>query len=288
MSSYQTGVSPPITVPSVRERKHSSKKIVALTAYDYTTALLLDREDVDIILVGDSVASIVQGESNTLPVTLDDMVYHCRAVSKGVKRALVVGDLPFLSYQISPEDAIRSAGRLLKEGRVGAVKLEGGMAVADTIKRIVAVDIPVMGHVGLTPQSYHRMGGHKIQGRSHGDENGSWERILEDALQVEASGAFAIVIEGVPADLATEITKRVTIPTIGIGAGSQCDGQILVTHDMLGLGITDPPRFVKKYLQLSDQIGEAVRNYAEEVRSGAFPSAEHTLTNLPIKQLKRA
>ena len=260
----------------------ASGKITALTAYDFIFAKILDACGIDIILVGDSVATIVQGYENTLPVSLDEMVYHCRCVSRAVTRALVVGDLPFMSYQSSSDRALESAGRLIKEGGVAAVKLEGGIFVAQAIEKIVQCDIPVMGHVGLTPQSFHRMGGHKLQGRVKGDrltlKAGSRERIIEDALAVEGAGAFAVVLEGMPAELAAEITERLSVPTIGIGAGLGCDGQILVTHDMLGMNPDFRPKFVKAYADLSDTISQAVKSYMHEVRQDLFPAPQHTFS----------
>lgn len=268
----RTNLSEPVTVPSLERYKKSGTKLVALTAYDFTTARILDRAGVDLLLVGDSVASVFQGEKNTLPVTLEQMAYHCRCVTRGVERALVIGDMPFLSYQPSAERAIESAGMLLKEGGVSAVKLEGGIHVAETIRRIVEVDIPVVGHIGLTPQSYHRMGGHKKQGRKgEGSKAGSKERVIEDALAVQESGAFLIVLEGIPADLASELTELLEIPTIGIGAGKGCDGQILVVNDMLGCDPDFTPSFVKQYANLYETIQGAVSSYCEEVRSGEFP-----------------
>jgi 3-methyl-2-oxobutanoate hydroxymethyltransferase len=269
-----------VTVPSILARKGSTQKITALTCYDFTTARILDTTAIDLILVGDSVSTVVQGNDNTLPVTLDEMVYHCRCVSRGIERALVVGDLPFMSYQASPWQAVESAGRLIKQGGVAAVKLEGGVYISEAIERIVQCDIPVVGHVGLTPQSFHRMGGHKVQGKSKSDrytlKAGSRERVIEDALAVERAGAFALVVEGVPADLATEITRAVAIPTIGIGAGAGCDGQILVITDMLGMNSDFKPKFVKEYANLANVIGESVNQYITEVHGGEFPSPEHT------------
>lgn len=266
-----------VTVPSFSVFKSEAKKITALTAYDFTTAQILDRAGVDLILVGDSLGCVVQGFETTLPVTLDEMVYHCHCVTRAVSRALVVGDLPFMSYQVSAEQALASAGRLVKEGGVAAVKLEGGLHMASSIRRLVEVDIPVMGHVGLTPQSYHRMGGHKVQGRHHDDEciPGSRERILQDALAVEEAGAFSLVVEGVPSDLAAEITHMLSIPTIGIGAGRGCDGQIMVVNDMLGMNPDFAPRFVKHYARLAQEIDSAVTCYIEEVRNGDFPAEEN-------------
>jgi 3-methyl-2-oxobutanoate hydroxymethyltransferase len=253
----------------------------------------VDSAGVDVILVGDSVATVVQGHETTIPVSLDEMIYHCRCVTRGVERALVVGDLPFLSYQQSVSDAITSAGRLLKEGGVGAVKLEGGRHMAETVQAISAVDIPVMGHIGLTPQSFHRMGGHRVQGKSHrrGKLHGvrSDRQIVEDAQVLEDAGAFAIVLEGVPQELAAEITSELSIPTIGIGAGPQCDGQILVVNDLLGMqGWV--PKFVKKYADLENVIGNAIGEYVEEVQKGVFPAPEHCYSSpkeeLPVRVVK--
>lgn len=277
------------TVPYIFDSKGTDKKIVALTAYDFTIASLLDAtEEVDIILVGDSAASLFQGAPNTLPVTLDEMVYHCRCVAKGVENALVVGDMPFLSYQISPEQAIQSAGRMIKEGGAQAIKLEGGKAMHETISRLVALDIPVIGHVGLTPQSYHRMGGHKIQGKKRGSRaHRSAQDVLENALAVEDAGAFAMVVEGVPSELAERITKSVSIPTIGIGAGVDCDGQILVTHDLIGLQPDFQPRFVKRYRELGLEIQSAVKEFVSDVQESKFPSGEHTVSERPKVHLAK-
>lgn len=267
-----------VSVPAVLQSKFSSQKITAITAYDYLMAKLVDRAGVDLILVGDSLGTVVQGHPNTLPVTLDEVIYHCRCVSRAVERALIVGDLPFMSYQSSPEAAIESSGRLIKEGGVSAVKLEGGLNVESMIRAIVDIDIPVMGHVGLTPQSYHRMGGHRIQGKKHAEDHGlepgTRERIIEDARAVQEAGAFALVIEGVPEDLAEEITALLSIPTIGIGAGPECNGQILVCTDLLGMDPDFCPSFVKKYENLSSRITLAVSNYVEEVRESKFPAAK--------------
>ena len=282
-----TNNNPRLTVPSIRARKNSDKKIVALTAYDYTIARLLDRAGIDFILVGDSLGNVVQGMDTTLPVTLDEIIYHSRCVARGISRALLVGDLPFLSYQPSVSKAIESAGRLIKEGGVSAVKLEGGVHMQETIAAIVNVDIPVMGHIGLTPQSYHRMGGYRLQGKTSQQEQealdgihsqvGSYDRVIEDAIAVEKAGAFAIVIEGVPTELAQEITERLSIPTIGIGAGRECDGQILVTNDILGLDEDFCPRFVKRYAELATVITDSVDQYIDEVRGGNFPGDDHSV-----------
>jgi 3-methyl-2-oxobutanoate hydroxymethyltransferase len=261
-----------ITVPEIVKKKRRGEKITCLTAYDYSFARILDDAGVDILLVGDSLGCVVQGLANTLPVTMDDMVYHTRIVARGCRRALLVGDLPFLSYQVSREQAVRNAGRLLQEAGAEAVKLEGGEAQRDTIEAITRAGIPVMGHVGLTPQSVHAFGGYKIQGKEKETRN----RILFDARAVEEAGAFAVVLEGMPADLAGEITGQLTIPTIGIGAGADCDGQVLVVHDMLGLFDDFTPKFVKRYAELKEVMSGAVRNFISEVRERRFPGPEHS------------
>ncbi len=261
-----------MTVPEIVKMKQRGEKITCLTAYDYSFARILDEAGVDILLVGDSLGCVVQGRENTLPVTLDEMIYHTRAVVRGRKRALVVADMPFLSFQVSGEQAVQNAGRLLQEGRAEAVKLEGGVAVRETIAKITEVGIPVMGHVGLTPQSIHRFGGYKIQGKGKNQR----EAILRDAQAVEEGGAFALVLEGMPKDLAAEITGRLSIPTIGIGAGAHCDGQVLVIHDMLGLFQDFTPKFVKHYADLKGVISTAVKDFAREVREEKFPDEEHT------------
>ncbi|HVN87701.1 MAG TPA: 3-methyl-2-oxobutanoate hydroxymethyltransferase [Candidatus Binatia bacterium] len=275
-----------VTVPDLIKRKGVGEPIVCITAYDFPFTRIVDSAGIDLILVGDSLGMVVQGLDTTLPVTMDEMVYHCRMVTRARPRALVVGDLPFLSYQVSAADAVANAGRLIKDGGVEAVKLEGGVAVAETIAAIAAVDIPVMGHIGLTPQSVHRMGGHKVQGRQRGSKVGQRERVIADAVAVEEAGAFAVVLEGMPRDLAAEITERLTIPTIGIGAGPDCDGQILVLHDVLGLGDRVSPRFAKRYAELRHVASEAVRAYVEDVRGGVFPTEQHSfhsLTPVPNK-----
>jgi 3-methyl-2-oxobutanoate hydroxymethyltransferase len=260
-----------VTVPHIVKQKLQGEKITCLTAYDYSFARILDAAGVDILLVGDSVGCVFQGQPNTLPVTLDDMVYHTRAVVRGCKRALVVSDMPFLSYQLSKEHAIKNAGRLVQQGGAEAVKLEGGLTMQATIEAIVRVGIPVMGHVGLTPQSIHRFGGYKIQGK----EKTQREAILRDASAVQDAGAFAIVLEGMPMDLAGEITERLTVPTIGIGAGGGCDGQVLVINDMLGLFDDFTPKFVKRYANLKEITTHAVKSFIGEVREGKFPAEEH-------------
>ena len=242
-----------------------------LTAYDFTFAQIFDSAGIDVLLVGDSLGNVVQGHSTTLPVTLEESLYHTRLVSRGVRRALVVADMPFGSYQVSPEDAVRNAIRFVKESGAHAVKLEGGTAMLGTIARIVACEIPVMGHVGLTPQAIHRMGGHRVQGRS--DEGRA--KVMADAKAVEEAGAFAVVLEGVPVELAQEVTATLSIPTIGIGAGVHCDGQVLVMHDLLGLSDWTPS-FVKPYANLGAVASQAARRFAEEVSDQKFPDPEHS------------
>jgi len=243
-----------------------------VTAYDAVFAQMLDEAGVDMLLVGDSLGMVVQGHDSTLPVTLDEMIYHCRAVARGAKRAHIVADMPFMTYQVSSEEALRNAGRLMAEGAVHSVKLEGGVEMAETVRRIVRAGIPVVGHVGLTPQSVHAMGGFKVQGRT----NEQAETVLEGARALADAGAFAIVLEGVPVDLAACITAAVDVPTIGIGAGSSCDGQVLVCYDLLGLTPNLKPKFVKHYESFFERGKEAVARYCEEVRNGAFPAAEHS------------
>jgi 3-methyl-2-oxobutanoate hydroxymethyltransferase len=260
------------TVPELRAMKARGERISVITAYDATFARMLVEGGADVLLVGDSLGMVVQGLETTLPVTVDEMLYHCRAVARGAKHALLVGDMPFMSYQVSADDALRNAGRFLAEGGMHAVKLEGGEAMAETIARLVAVGIPVMGHVGLTPQSVHAMGGFKVQGR--GDE--AAERVLRDAVAVAEAGAFSLVLEGIPSDLAARITSAIEIPTIGIGAGPSCDGQVLVCYDLLGLTPDLKPKFVKRYAELFAEGRDAVRRYVDEVRSGSFPAREHS------------
>jgi 3-methyl-2-oxobutanoate hydroxymethyltransferase len=261
-----------ITVPEIIKMKERGRKITCLTAYDYSFARILDEAGVDILLVGDSLGCVIQGHENTLPVTLDEMIYHTRAVARGRKRALVVGDMPFLSFQVNKERALQNAGRFLQEAGAEAVKLEGGVAMREIIEAIVRVGIPVMGHVGLTPQSVHRFGGYKIQGK----ERDRRQIIVSDALAVEEAGGFAVVLEGMPTDLAREITEKLTIPTIGIGAGVHCDGQVLVIHDMLGLFDDFTPKFVKRYADVKSTMTDAVQNFIADVREQKFPGEEHS------------
>jgi 3-methyl-2-oxobutanoate hydroxymethyltransferase len=261
-----------ITVPAITKMKQRGEKITCLTAYDYSFARILDAAGVDILLVGDSLGCVVQGQGNTLAVTLDEMIYHTKAVVRGRTRALVVGDMPFLSFQVSKEQAVRNAGRFLQDAGAEAVKLEGGVVMRKTIAAITRAGIPVMGHVGLTPQSVHRFGGYKIQGK----DKERRKTIVNDALAVEETGGFAIVLEGIPAELAQEITERLTIPTIGIGAGANCDGQVLVIHDMLGLFDDFTPKFVKRYADLKAIMTGAVESFIKEVREQKFPGEEHS------------
>jgi 3-methyl-2-oxobutanoate hydroxymethyltransferase len=270
----ETHQRPKVTVPELARMKALGEKIAMITAYDVTFAKLVDLAGVDMILVGDSVGMVVQGEANTIPVALDDMVYHVRLVARAQPRALIVGDLPFGSYQVSPQQAVESSIRLMKEG-AECVKLEGGVVMAETINALTRVDIPVVGHIGLTPQSYHRMGGHKVQGRSGGYEAGGRERLLEDAHAVEQAGACAVVVEGVPLDLAADITKKLSIPTIGIGAGPSCDGQVLVLHDVLGLSDLTL-KFTKQYANLRTAAIDATAEYVREVRDGTWPDDAHS------------
>jgi 3-methyl-2-oxobutanoate hydroxymethyltransferase len=263
-----------VTVPAITRMKIDRDPIAMITAYDATFARLVDLAGVDMILVGDSVGMVVQGGANTLPVELEEMVYHVRTVAQGRTAALVVGDLPFGSYQVDPTQGVTSAIQLMKAG-AESVKLEGGLAMAETIEAITRVDIPVVGHIGLTPQSYHRMGGHKVQGRTSGFEAGGRERLIEDAFAVEQSGAFAVVIEGVPRDLAAEITNKLSIPTIGIGAGPDCDGQVLVLHDVLGLSDVRL-KFAKRFADLRTSAIEAAEAYVAEVKRGSWPDDEHS------------
>jgi 3-methyl-2-oxobutanoate hydroxymethyltransferase len=264
-----------VRVTDLGRMKAEGAPITMLTAYDYPFARIFDHVGVDVLLVGDSLGMVVQGAESTLPVTLGEMIYHTRMVVRARRRALVIADLPFLTYQVSVEQAVRNAGRLIKDGGAEAVKLEGGITMADTIRRLVDVDIPVMGHIGLTPQSIHRMGGHRVQGRRSGRGPGCRERLLEDAAAVEQAGAFSLVLEGIPADLAQEITEHSAIPTIGIGAGPRCDGQVLVMHDVLGLSESFIPRFAKPYANLWQDAGAAATAYIREVRERAFPAPEH-------------
>jgi 3-methyl-2-oxobutanoate hydroxymethyltransferase len=261
-----------VTTAALRARKGTAERIAVLTAYDVVFARLADEAGIDVVLVGDSLGMVVQGEKSTLAVTLDEMVYHSRIVSRGVRRAHLVSDLPFMSYQASVEDGMRAAGRLLKEGRAEAVKLEGGVEAAELVHRLVRAGIPVMGHIGMTPQSVHQLGGFKVQGRTDGQRT----QILAGARAVAEAGAYAIVIEAVPHALAAEITQAVSVPTIGIGAGVHCDGQVMVMHDLLGLEPAWKPRFVRRYAEMGKAVGGAFAAYAADVRAGRFPAPEET------------
>lgn len=276
MSDRSERESPPrgrkVTTQSLLRMKKRGERITALTAYDYLMAELLDEAGIDLILVGDSAAMTVQGKYTTVTVTLEQMIYHATFVSKAVDRALVVGDLPFMSYQINPDEALRNAGRMVQEAHVEAVKLEGGEKIAPTIRRIVDAGIPVMGHLGLTPQSIHKFGTYQVRATKKEEA----DEIRRDVISLQEAGVFGIVLEKVPAKLGNEVSKLVDVPVIGIGAGAGCDGQILVTHDMLGLYTKFHPRFVRRYAQLGEAMREAFQRYAEDVKSGDFPSEDES------------
>jgi 3-methyl-2-oxobutanoate hydroxymethyltransferase len=261
-----------ITTSALMEMKRSGEKIAMLTAYDFLMASQLDECGIDMILVGDSVGNTLLGYENTIPVTMEEMIHHCKIVARGVKRALVVGDMPFMSYQAGVVEAVRNAGRFLKEAGAEAVKLEGGKEVHETIKRIVDAGIPVMGHLGLTPQSIHKFGGYGVRG---GDREEA-KKLINDARELEEAGIFSLVLEKVPAILAREITKTISVPTIGIGAGVDCDGQVLVTHDMLGLFEKFKPKFAKRYAELARLTKDAFKDYIKEVKEKRFPAEEHS------------
>jgi 3-methyl-2-oxobutanoate hydroxymethyltransferase len=274
MSIIPNGNSAKVTVPELLQRKSltadsaNKKKITCLTAYDYPTARLMDEAGVDVVLVGDSVAMVVLGYESTLPLTMEESLHHTKAVRRGVQRALVVADMPFGTYQGDVNEALKNAVRFVKEAGAEAVKMEGGERRLEVIARLTEAEIPVMGHVGLTPQSVNAMGGYRVQGKTER----AAEQLLRDARAVEAAGAFSIVLEGIPRELAAEITKSVRIPTIGIGAGPDCDGQILVLHDLLGLTFQEPPKFARRYANLGEVISQAVREYCADVQGGSFPS----------------
>ncbi len=270
-STSQNASRKKVTTLTFRQKKELGEAITMLTAYDYPTAMAMDKAGVDSILVGDSLAMVVLGYENTLPVTMDEMLHHARAVARGAKSALLVGDMPFMSYQVSVEDAVRNAGRFLQNGGMDAVKLEGGRERADAVRAIVGAGIPVMGHLGLTPQSVHQLGGFRAQGKTAS----AAKRLVEDAKILEDAGAFSLVLESVPARLAEYISKQISIPTIGIGAGAGCDGQVLVTHDLLGLFERFTPKFVKQYAQLHEELNKAFTNYIEDVKNRDFPAIEH-------------
>jgi len=263
-----------VTIHTLRQMKARGEKIAMLTAYDATFARLLDDAGADVLLVGDSLGMVIQGHETTLPVTLEEIAYHCRAVARGARRAHVVGDMPFMSYQASIEQGVTNAGKLMKEGGCHSIKLEGGAVHAELIKRLVSAGIPVMGHIGLTPQSFHQLGGFKVQGRDPGGR----ERLLADARSLEDAGVYSIVLEAIPADIAEGITAQVSVPTIGIGAGSGCDGQVLVSYDALGMDETFKPRFVRRYATLGSTIKDAITHYVADVRAGSFPSDAESFT----------
>jgi 3-methyl-2-oxobutanoate hydroxymethyltransferase len=273
MSSYTEENLRKVTVNTFRRMKEKGEPIAMLTAYDYPAARALERAGIDSILVGDSLGMVALGYENTLPVTMDEMIHHCKAVARGASRPLLIGDMPFLSYQTSPVDAVRNAGRFLKEGGMEAVKLEGGRGMLPAIQAVLEAGIPVLGHLGLTPQSVHKFGGMRPQARSAECAR----KLLEDALLLEKAGVFAIVLESIPARLAELVSRKLSIPTIGIGAGSGCDGQVLVTNDMLGLYDRFTPRFVKQYAHLLNDMEHAFKGYIADVQSRAFPAAEHTI-----------
>ena len=261
-----------MTIQFLQQKKHERQKISMITAYDYPFAQIADEAGVDAIIVGDSLAMVVQGLDTTLPVSMDEMIYHTKMVSRAANRAMVIADMPYLSYQVSTEEAVRNAGRFLKEAGAHAVKLEGGSEVAQTVEILTKAEIPVMAHIGLTPQAIYRMGGYKVQGRSEE----AARRLVEDAKLLESAGAFSVILEAIPAALAQQITGILAIPTIGIGGGPYCDGQVLVIHDVLGMFDRFVPKFIKKYANLKYDAIAAVRKYREEVENGIFPGSEHS------------
>ena len=271
--SVSTSECKKVTTLTLRQKKERGEPISMLTAYDYPTALAMDQAGMDVILVGDSLGMVVLGYSNTLPVTMEEMLHHCRAVARGAKSALLIGDMPFMSYQVSVEEALRNAGRFLQQGGMDAVKLEGGRERLEAVRAIVGAGIPVMGHLGLMPQSVHQLGGFRPQGRTAV----AAKRLLEDALLLEEAGCFSLVLESVPARLAELVTKRLNIPTLGIGAGLGCDGQVLVTHDLLGLFDRFTPKFVKKYADFHAEMRRAFREFIADVEAKSFPAEEHTV-----------
>lgn len=279
-----------LTVEDIQQLKQRSERIVMLTAYDYPSARLADEAGVDVILVGDSLGMVVLGYDSTIPVTMEDMLHHTRAVVRGSERAMVVTDMPFMSYQAGPEDAIRNAGRLIKEGGCQAVKLEGGVHMAETVRLMVDVGIPVVGHLGLTPQSINQLSGYKVQGRTPQ----AAERLIEDAIALQQAGAFCIVLESIPAPLAELISRRLRVPTVGIGAGAGCDGQVQVWHDLLSYATTflprHIPRHVKQYANLGEAARKAIERYAAEVRAGSFPTLKESfrMDKAALAEIKKA
>ncbi len=261
-----------VTTQDFSRKKSDGRKITMLTAYDYPFARIVDEAGIDAILVGDSLGMVVQGLENTLPVTMDEMIYHTKLVSRAAKNAMVIGDMPFMSYQAGIDDSVRNAGRFLKEAGASAVKLEGGPEIADKIRALTRSNIPVMAHIGLTPQSIHRMGGYKVQGKTEE----SAQKLVEDALIIEDSGAFSLLLEAIPMDLAKEIAEKLSIPVIGIGAGPYCDGQVLVLHDVIGMFDRFVPKFVKRYANLKEEALNAIRTYREEIEKGIFPGEDQS------------
>src|SRR5438093_10589460 len=257
-----------VNVPELRAARERGRKIVVLTVYDYPTARILDASGVDVLLVGDSLGNNVLGYESTLPVTMEEMLHHTRAVARAARHALVVGDMPYLSFQTGRRDAVKNAGRFLKEGGAAAVKIEGGRKRAGLVEALLDAEVPVMGHIGLTPQSVHLMGGYRVQGKRVDQARG----LVEDARALERAGVFSLVLEGVPESVGRAVTEAVSIPTIGIGAGRACDGQVLVFHDLVGLGEGAPPKFARRYARIGDEIASAVRRFSDDVRNGAFPS----------------
>ena len=271
-----------ITPVDIQSMKRSGKKITMLSIYDYPMALLADRAGIDTILVGDSLAMTLLGYENTIPVTMDEMIHHTKAVTRGAKYALIIGDMPFMSYNTSERDAIFNAGRFMKEGKADAVKLEGGASVKDIVRAIVRAGIPVMGHIGLTPQTISMLGGFKVQGK----DAEAAQKIIDDALSLQDAGAFSVLLEAIPAPIAKRITERLSVPTIGIGAGVHCDGQVLVVHDMLGLFDRFTPKFAKRYVNLSELMLKAFESYGEEVLKGTFPTDQHSF-HIDEKELSK-
>ena len=269
-----------VTTRTFKEKKKKGEKIVLVTAYDYPTALLADEARMDGILVGDSLGMVIQGHDTTLPVTVEEMLYHTKIVRRAVKNALLITDMPFLSFQISLEEAIRNCGTMIKEGGAEAIKLEGGKSVVPIIRALIDIGIPVMGHIGLTPQSVHLFGGYRVKGKVKEEI----EILKEDALVLEEVGVFSVVLEGIPMEVAKEITESLKIPTIGIGAGPYCDGQVLVFHDLVGFYESEKPKFVKEYAQIASIIKDALRKYKEEVKSGMFPDEAHSYKLLKKKE----
>ncbi|MBP6471418.1 MAG: 3-methyl-2-oxobutanoate hydroxymethyltransferase [Chloroflexi bacterium] len=280
MSAQTEQVRQKVTIPALVTKKQQGNPITMLTAYDYSSALLVDKAGIDIILVGDSLAMVMMGLDSTNPVTMEVMLHHGRMVARGAKQAFLVGDMPFMSFQVSVEEAVRNAGRFLQEGGMEAVKLEGGRAMADRVRAITQAGIPVMGHIGLTPQSVSSLGGYKVQGKTAV----AAYTLLQDALALQEAGCFSLVLEAVPAPVAAEISRRLAIPTLGIGAGAGCDGQVLVYHDLLGLFDKFQPKFVKQYANIGEQILQALAQYRQEVTEKTFPAESHTFT-MPDEEL---